>query len=83
MDNEAVVNTHFSYEAGWQVDEMANHHRGSQSIWFPNGDELPLEYDATKYKSHQEEDPALISSTAIVKVPISEEKSNKTLEYKN
>eukprot|EP00957_Ditylum_brightwellii_P177685 13534883-Ditylum_brightwellii.AAC.1 len=48
-DDEAVVNAHFICEEGWQVDEVAKCHRGSQSVWFPNGDELPLEYDASKY----------------------------------
>eukprot|EP00957_Ditylum_brightwellii_P152726 11625153-Ditylum_brightwellii.AAC.1 len=38
-DNEAVVNTHFIKEAGWQADCVAKHHGGSQSIWFPNGDD--------------------------------------------
>eukprot|EP00957_Ditylum_brightwellii_P033126 2511094-Ditylum_brightwellii.AAC.1 len=50
IDSEVVVNTHFISEAGWHVDEVTNYHGGSQSVWFPNGDELPLEYDAIKYK---------------------------------
>eukprot|EP00957_Ditylum_brightwellii_P045584 3456793-Ditylum_brightwellii.AAC.1 len=37
-------------EAGWQVDCMAKPHGGLQSIWFPNGDNIPLEYDANIYK---------------------------------
>eukprot|EP00957_Ditylum_brightwellii_P083127 6320266-Ditylum_brightwellii.AAC.1 len=38
------------WEAGWQVDCMAKRHGGLQSFWFPNRDEIPLEYDANKYK---------------------------------
>eukprot|EP00957_Ditylum_brightwellii_P010427 788890-Ditylum_brightwellii.AAC.1 len=48
--DEAVINTHFISEAGWQADCVAKHHGGSQNIWFPNGDDVPLEYDAAKYK---------------------------------
>eukprot|EP00957_Ditylum_brightwellii_P067643 5134449-Ditylum_brightwellii.AAC.1 len=29
---------------------MAKRHRGVQSFWFPNDDEIPIEYDANKYK---------------------------------
>eukprot|EP00957_Ditylum_brightwellii_P154188 11733503-Ditylum_brightwellii.AAC.1 len=49
-NDEAVVNTHFIREAGWQVVCVARRHGGSQSIWFPNGDDVLLEHDATKYK---------------------------------
>eukprot|EP00957_Ditylum_brightwellii_P050920 3862430-Ditylum_brightwellii.AAC.1 len=49
-DDEAVVNTHFIRETGWQADCVARRHGGSQRIWFPNGDDVLLEYDATKYK---------------------------------
>eukprot|EP00957_Ditylum_brightwellii_P010682 808652-Ditylum_brightwellii.AAC.1 len=49
-DDEAVINTHFIQEAGGQVDCVAKCHGGSQSIWFPNGDNVLLEYNATKYK---------------------------------
>eukprot|EP00957_Ditylum_brightwellii_P111453 8500840-Ditylum_brightwellii.AAC.1 len=37
-------------EAGWQADCVARQHGRSQSICFPNGDDVPLEYDTTKYK---------------------------------
>eukprot|EP00957_Ditylum_brightwellii_P170251 12960491-Ditylum_brightwellii.AAC.1 len=43
-------NAVITVQNGWQVYEVAKHHGGAQSVWFPNGDELPLEYDATKYK---------------------------------
>eukprot|EP00957_Ditylum_brightwellii_P115620 8819489-Ditylum_brightwellii.AAC.1 len=33
-----------------QADYVAKHHGGSQSIWFPNGDNVPLEYNEMKYK---------------------------------
>eukprot|EP00957_Ditylum_brightwellii_P009377 709099-Ditylum_brightwellii.AAC.1 len=49
-DDEAVINTYFIQEAGWQVDCVAKCHGRSQSIWFPNGDDVPLEYSATKCK---------------------------------
>eukprot|EP00957_Ditylum_brightwellii_P157713 12004285-Ditylum_brightwellii.AAC.1 len=49
-NDEEVVNTHFIREARWQADCGARQHGGSQSIWFPNGDDVPLKYDATKYK---------------------------------
>eukprot|EP00957_Ditylum_brightwellii_P135552 10335725-Ditylum_brightwellii.AAC.1 len=46
MDNEAVDNHNMMHEAGWQVDCVAKWHGGSQSIWFSNGDDISLEYDA-------------------------------------
>eukprot|EP00957_Ditylum_brightwellii_P100837 7685370-Ditylum_brightwellii.AAC.1 len=49
-NDEAVVNTHLIRETGWQADCVARQHDGSQSIWFPNGDDVPLDYDAMKYK---------------------------------
>eukprot|EP00957_Ditylum_brightwellii_P013778 1038389-Ditylum_brightwellii.AAC.1 len=49
-DDVAVVNNHLIREAEWKVDCMAKQHGGAQSIWFSNGDNVPLEYDATKYK---------------------------------
>eukprot|EP00957_Ditylum_brightwellii_P066643 5057595-Ditylum_brightwellii.AAC.1 len=49
-DDEAVVNNHLIREAGWQVDCVAQRHGGSQCMWLPTGDDVPLEYDANKYK---------------------------------
>eukprot|EP00957_Ditylum_brightwellii_P038886 2938603-Ditylum_brightwellii.AAC.2 len=43
MDDEAVVNHHMMREVGWQVDCMAKQHGSLQSIWFPNGDDIPLD----------------------------------------
>eukprot|EP00957_Ditylum_brightwellii_P155498 11836368-Ditylum_brightwellii.AAC.1 len=54
MDDKAVVNNHFICKAGWQLDCVAKRHRGSQQVQFPNGDTIPLEYDATKYKLYVE-----------------------------
>eukprot|EP00957_Ditylum_brightwellii_P016442 1236262-Ditylum_brightwellii.AAC.1 len=48
-DDEAMVNHHMLREAGWQVDCIAKWHRGSQCFWSPNGDGIPLDYDANKY----------------------------------
>eukprot|EP00957_Ditylum_brightwellii_P194389 14804248-Ditylum_brightwellii.AAC.1 len=50
MDGKAVVNDHFIFGEGWQLDCVAKRHGGSQQMCFPNGDTIPLEYDTTKYK---------------------------------
>eukprot|EP00957_Ditylum_brightwellii_P010174 768845-Ditylum_brightwellii.AAC.1 len=50
--DEAVVNNHLCCEAGWQLDCVAKHHGGLHSIWFPNADTIPLEYDTIKYKMY-------------------------------
>eukprot|EP00957_Ditylum_brightwellii_P141863 10808175-Ditylum_brightwellii.AAC.1 len=40
----------FNSKAGWQMDCVAKCHGRSQNIWFPNGDDVLLGYNATKYK---------------------------------
>ena len=49
-DDEAVINTHYIREAGWKVDCVAKRHGGTQSIVMPQSGEIPLEYNANKYK---------------------------------
>eukprot|EP00957_Ditylum_brightwellii_P145504 11079331-Ditylum_brightwellii.AAC.1 len=49
-DDKAVTNKHFIHEAGWQLSSVAKRHGGSQQVWFPNGDVIPSEYNAMKYK---------------------------------
>eukprot|EP00957_Ditylum_brightwellii_P143218 10912372-Ditylum_brightwellii.AAC.1 len=50
MNKEALINTHLILEVGWQFNCVAKQYGGSQSIWIPNGDYIPLEYDVTKDK---------------------------------
>eukprot|EP00957_Ditylum_brightwellii_P105594 8050818-Ditylum_brightwellii.AAC.1 len=49
-NDKEVVNNHLVCEAGWKLDCVAKQHGGSQCIWFPDGNKVPLEYDANKYK---------------------------------
>eukprot|EP00957_Ditylum_brightwellii_P116727 8903383-Ditylum_brightwellii.AAC.1 len=49
-DNEAVDDNHLIKEAGWNVDCVSKQHGGSQCLWLPSGEEVPLEYNAKNYK---------------------------------
>eukprot|EP00957_Ditylum_brightwellii_P030331 2297061-Ditylum_brightwellii.AAC.1 len=50
MDDEAVMNHHLVCEAGWKLNCVAMMHGGSQCLWFPDGNKVPLEYETNKYK---------------------------------
>ena len=49
-DNEAVINSHFIREAGWQVDCTSERHGGGQCMNLPSGVKVMMNYDATTYK---------------------------------
>ena len=51
-DNEAVINSHFIREAGWQVDCVSERHGGGQYMVLSNRSKIMMHYDATSYKMY-------------------------------